>query len=327
MKLSIIIPVYNVKDYLYECIDSVICQNDADIEIILIDDGSTDGSGEICDEYACEDSRIKVFHQNNEGLSSARNVGIRQAAGDYLCFLDSDDFYEKDCLGAIIKELSSQKSLDVLIGFYQFLYKTGDKSEVLSPFLEEKKNHGISGVDAATTLYFYFRFTPVACQFFVNRNFLISNKIFFYEGIFHEDEEWIPRLLLKADVVDFYSVPFYNYRLNRVDSITSKLNPKREDDKATIISLLIDESSSEQYSLKAKTILYARCAVLWFSILSNYIEFNEDERIKIKKLLAMHRGVLKTARKMKYHIFYYMSYFPGLIICSKIYRRYMDSKK
>ena len=96
MLISIIVPVYNVEPYLNKCLDSIVNQTYKKLEIILIDDGSTDNSGLICDEYASKDNRIIVVHQKNKGLSAARNVGLNIAKGDYIAFVDSDDFIEKD---------------------------------------------------------------------------------------------------------------------------------------------------------------------------------------------------------------------------------------
>lgn len=98
MKVSVIIPVYNVEKTLPRCIDSVIGQSLKDIEIILVDDGSPDKSPEICDEYRCKDSRIKVFHKPNEGLGYTRNYGIERAQGEYVAFVDSDDYIASDML-------------------------------------------------------------------------------------------------------------------------------------------------------------------------------------------------------------------------------------
>lgn len=98
MKVSVIIPVYNVEKYLFRCVKSVIDQTYENIEIILIDDGSEDNSGKLCDNYVQLDNRIKVIHQQNGGLSSARNKGIELATGDAICFLDSDDYISKGCI-------------------------------------------------------------------------------------------------------------------------------------------------------------------------------------------------------------------------------------
>ena len=96
--ISIIIPVYNVEKYLAKCIDSILNQAFTDWELILIDDGSVDQSGKICDEYACKDNRIKVTHKKNEGVSKARNTGITLAKGEYICFIDSDDWIDVNYL-------------------------------------------------------------------------------------------------------------------------------------------------------------------------------------------------------------------------------------
>lgn len=102
--LSIIIPVYNVEKYLKECVKSVLMQSIKDFEILLIDDGSKDSSGKLCDEIASTDSRIRVYHKPNGGLSSARNYGIDRALGEYIIFLDSDDFWiDKDILFLLVK--------------------------------------------------------------------------------------------------------------------------------------------------------------------------------------------------------------------------------
>ena len=96
LKLSIIIPVYNVAEWLSETVDSILAQTFRDFELVLVDDGSTDGSGELCDQYAAGDNRIRVIHQKNAGVSVARNVGVAAARGDYIGFTDSDDIIEAD---------------------------------------------------------------------------------------------------------------------------------------------------------------------------------------------------------------------------------------
>lgn len=108
--ISIIIPVYNVKLYLDNCIQSVIQQSYTDFECILVDDGSTDGSSEICDQWAEKDNRIIIVHQPNGGVSSARNKGLEQAKGEYICFIDSDDWVDVDYLSAMINNLKEKET-------------------------------------------------------------------------------------------------------------------------------------------------------------------------------------------------------------------------
>ncbi|MBR6155330.1 MAG: glycosyltransferase family 2 protein [Lachnospiraceae bacterium] len=115
--ISVIIPVYNVEAYLKRCIDSVLSQDFCDIEIVLIDDGSTDQSGQICDQYQEIDSRIKVYHKENGGVSSARNYGLGKACGDYVTFLDSDDYYQPNWLTNLYNALVSSDA-DICVGNY-----------------------------------------------------------------------------------------------------------------------------------------------------------------------------------------------------------------
>lgn len=115
--ISIIVPIYNSAKYLAQCIDSIICQSYTDWELILVDDGSKDQSGRICDEYAKQDHRITVIHQPNKGVSSARNVGIAIAKGEYLCFVDADDWLEPSFL---IEFQFDRIGADFYIGGYIF---------------------------------------------------------------------------------------------------------------------------------------------------------------------------------------------------------------
>ena len=110
-KISVIIPVYNAEKYLYRCIDSVLAQTYQDFELLLIDDGSKDSSGAICDEYAAKDARVRVFHKENGGVSSARNVGLDHARGEWITFVDADDWISMDWL----KEMMTHSDSDLVI--------------------------------------------------------------------------------------------------------------------------------------------------------------------------------------------------------------------
>ena len=117
-RLSFIVPVYNVAPYLRKCVDSLIAQDYDDYEIILVDDGSTDECPQICDELAAAYENIRVIHQENAGLSAARNAGLKVAKGEYICFVDSDDYWEENVLGGLMEQVEREK-LDVLRFDYQ----------------------------------------------------------------------------------------------------------------------------------------------------------------------------------------------------------------
>ena len=135
MKYSIIIPVYNVKAYLHRCIDSVICQNNPDYEVILVDDGSADGSGQICDEYAGKFDYIKVLHQTNQGLAATRNSGLSIASGDWILFVDSDDYFSEDFL-TVVERIVNKQPAD----FYKFNYM---KIVYINTFINKKHKQQI----------------------------------------------------------------------------------------------------------------------------------------------------------------------------------------
>lgn len=116
-KISIIVPIFNVELYIHQCIDSILNQTYKNLEIILVDDGSPDSCGRICDEYAQKDSRIKVIHKQNEGLGEARNTGLGEATGDYIYFIDSDDWIELNMLATLVHELEQEQADFVMCGF------------------------------------------------------------------------------------------------------------------------------------------------------------------------------------------------------------------
>ncbi len=128
--VSIIIPVYNVEGYLQRSLESVINQTYENLEILVIDDGSTDQSNEICDEYAKKDSRIRVLHKKNGGVSSARNLGIELAKGDYILFFDSDDFLEKDSVEYMIQMFNHNNDVDLVIGNYAIKFDDGQEKKI-----------------------------------------------------------------------------------------------------------------------------------------------------------------------------------------------------
>ena len=131
MKISIIIPVYNVKKYLRECLDSILAQSYKDFEIIIVDDGSTDSSGNICDEYSMKYENIKVLHKNNNGLSSARNAGLDIAQGEYILFFDCDDVVSPIMLETLIAHVAGY---DIVSFGIMILEVTGDYEKVIELF-------------------------------------------------------------------------------------------------------------------------------------------------------------------------------------------------
>lgn len=217
MKLSIIVPVYGVANYLRKCVDSLLAQDITDYEIILVDDGSPDECPQICDEYAAlHPNFIKVIHQENAGLSAARNSGICAAQGDYILFVDSDDYLQSNVLGTLMAQVK-RDNLDVLRFRYQNVRESG---EVFVPHEGMKTNYNDYSSIPTDGLAFLNERMGTQCyavQFLVRREIVLQEQ--FTPGIYFEDADWTPRILLRTKRVASTDLVVYNY-LWREGSIT-----------------------------------------------------------------------------------------------------------
>ena len=223
-RLSIIVPIYNVAPYLRKCVDSLLVQDISDYEIILVDDGSTDNSGAIADELV-DASRLsplasrlemKVIHQSNSGLSEARNTGTREAKGQYILFVDSDDYLQPNTLGTLLEQ-AERDNLDVLRFRYQNVKESG---EVFVPHEGMKTDYNDYSANPTDGLNFLNDRLGIQCyvvQFLVKTE--IVRQELFTHGIYFEDVDWTPRILLRAQRVASTDLVVYNY-LWREGSIT-----------------------------------------------------------------------------------------------------------
>lgn len=242
MKLSIIVPVYGVANYLRKCVDSLLVQDITDYEIILVDDGSPDECPQICDEYAEKYDNIRVVHQENAGLSAARNTGIATAQGEYIMFVDSDDYLQPNVLGTLIEQVEREK-LDVLRFDYQNVRQTeAGEYEVFQP---NKYPHQVDTcrevVDGETYLDERMGYACYAWQFVINRELTGT----FTPGIHYEDTEWLPRMMLAAKRVNSTPIVVYNY-LVRQGSITQAQGNKEKLRKNVNDFLFVIDSLSKQ---------------------------------------------------------------------------------
>ena len=189
LKFSIIVPVYNVQDYISECIDSIVSQTFPKYEIILIDDGSTDESGQICDKYADIYNNIKVIHKTNGGLSDARNIGIEHAEGEYLIFVDSDDYIESKALKQFYHVLESANNPDILITRIKKVH-TGDKVVFMDNNLPIEKLNNKTIKDALKWMFEHSNNLWPAVRYVVKNEFVLKYKLRFRVGFLHEDIDW-----------------------------------------------------------------------------------------------------------------------------------------
>lgn len=224
LKFSIIIPVYNVFSYLERSVKSAISQTYSEIEILLIDDGSTDGSEDLCESLAREDSRIYVYHKKNGGLSDARNFGLEMATGKYIIFLDSDDYINIDLCQKLAQYMLYLKDQPDIItiraakvvgtkvtGYIR--YSQLDKTVVSGKeFLKREFKHGCMNM--------------TGCLSICRKEFLNKNHFRFLVGILHEDEELMPRMFLRAKSVASSDILGYYY-VQRQGSITQSESLER----------------------------------------------------------------------------------------------------
>ena len=212
-QISVIVPVYNVEKYLARCVDSILAQTYENLEVILVDDGATDRSGLICDEFASKDSRVKVIHKKNGGLSSARNAGLETAAGEYIAFVDSDDWIEPDAYAHMMQLMKKHQVKLVCGGRYDVSGKTGERKVGLCP----KREEVISGEELAGRIFLWAGCDSSACDKLYHRSLLEHFR--YPEGKVCEDVPVTYKIVLQAERVAMSDRPFYNY-YHRAGSIS-----------------------------------------------------------------------------------------------------------
>lgn len=217
MTVSVIIPVYNVKPYLERCIKSVQGQTYKDFEVILVDDGSTDGSGEMCDHFASTDKRISVVHQENHGLSYARNIGVKQAKGEYIIFIDSDDeWLFADGLQQVVEAADPQTDLVA----FKIVHIYGNQHQPTKDYDIHRIEKMSDAAEVFAHLVYTQQFNMSACPLMVRRELLVDNNIIFPIGIISEDIFWSMHLWQYLHKVRFMNLNLYGYH-HRQSSIST----------------------------------------------------------------------------------------------------------
>lgn len=285
MKVSVVIPVYNVECYLERCVQSVLRQTYRDFEIILVDDGSTDGSGSLCDQLAQQDSRIRVVHQQNQGLSAARNQGVRCANGEYIAFLDSDDeWLLEDGLETILVE----DSPDLIVFKRVDIWNRNHRISSADYDLES-----ISRLPDPQAVFAHLVSTQQlqigACYQLVRRQVIVSHDIFFPIGMISEDVFWNMHLWQHLSSVRFTNVNLYGYH-HRNDSITTTVSIRVYQSYDQIFTYWKSQCMSG--CTNAEMIL-AYMANMWVSRGYDYLRLPDAEKPKALVILQKHADILK----------------------------------
>lgn len=283
MKISVIIPVYNVNKYLDRCIRSLSEQTYKDIEIILVDDGSTDGSGSICDDWAVRDSRIVVVHQVNKGLSAARNIGLERTSGEYILFVDSDDFVDRKFVSLLADEACKRNS-DIVFCNYRFVDDSGNEinNDNYSSFSSEKVYDG-------TDVLELFEDKSYRTFFDVCWNKLYRKELFdgvrFPEGIsVIEDISIVPLIYHKAERISVVKDVLYNY-VYRAESLSHSQMSIEED---TRLRAPMMEERLQWYKEWGNKEL---CLIQIIHMYSLYEKVAHEYRERMKKLQKEYRSI------------------------------------
>ncbi|MCD7791352.1 MAG: glycosyltransferase [Bacteroides thetaiotaomicron] len=275
MNFSIIVPVYNAEEYLRECVNSLLGQTLDKIEIILIDDGSTDKSGIICDSLADEYKNITVIHQKNQGQSVARNVGIRAATGKYIMFVDSDDYIVSNSCETFFK-CAEQSGADIVWGDMLNDKRNKARLEIASDstvstheFLKKTITTGTYDIVPWIKIY--------------RRTFILTNELFFFEGVFYEDQEFTLRLLLTDGLIKKIDFPFYYYREN-ASSTTHTQSLKKGMDCINVINRMAEDINSVCLNEETKQVAYNIVGMSVYHMSQVYLKMGKAERNQLQGL-------------------------------------------
>nr|WP_312534806.1 glycosyltransferase family 2 protein [Moraxella sp. CTOTU47618] len=296
-KVSIVMPVYNVENYIVSSIKSVLNQTYKNFELIIVIDGSKDNSEAIAREFEKADSRVKVYTKPNGGISDARNYGIDNAQGEYLIFLDSDDFWNYDlALEEINKIINQNKELDLIIfGHTQFDDGEVNIKETVFPTLQIKSGEFEADLDYLIEKKIY---KAAAWDKVVKKSILVNNQIYFPINKIHEDAVFLSSLVLRLDNIYFSDKKIYNYRYNVNGSLlsaSSKNVQKNINSYKFIINYFYNEIRNNNfYSISYVISLQTYLAYLKdkkgiFAMIKAYYEFLDYHKYVNKKLL-LNRG-------------------------------------
>lgn len=292
IKYSFIVPVYNTSKYLKKCLDSLVKQSFKDFEIIIVNDGSTDNSNNIIKKYESEHNNIKVINEENQGLSMARNNGVKKVSGKYIIFIDSDDYVEKDLLKQIDKEIAG---VDVLR--YQVIteYENGENKKIYN----EEAFDIMKGYDAFKYIANYHFVEPAWCYVY-KTEYYKDNKFNFKKGVYHEDFGLIPYVIYKARKVKSISYAGYHY-ITRNGSIMNNSDYKKTVKKA--FDML------EQYKTMR---LFAKNINRQNNLDDYYLSYISNS------VIVKARELKKEERKVYVHELKKLNVFNGVLVNTKV---------
>ena len=291
MKISVIVPVYNTKKYLKKCLESLVNQTLENIEIILVNDGSTDNSKEILGKYESKyPKKIKVFNKENGGQATARNFGIEKAKGEYIVFVDSDDYIEIDALEKLYNTAKEDKADIVLFDYYEGNEKTGYKIVNVSKWEEknEVKNYLLSNLGP--------------CNKLIKREILIENNIRFLEGYIYEDLATVPIFGVYANKISYLQKPLYYYEIRSGSTMRQMVYNKKLESIFVALEHLEKEFKERQvYKKYEKELEYIYIDNLLFAGFGRFLKYKEG-KTSLNKIIKIINDKFPKWKQNKYYL-------------------------
>lgn len=291
--VSVIVPIYKVEEYLDECVQSIQKQTYTDIEIILVDDGSPDHCGEMCDQYAQKDERILVIHKENGGLADARNAGVELAHGKYLLFVDSDDWIRQDTVEMLLKE-AEDKSADIVIFDYAGVEPGGKQSDLFTAGVREGE---VLNVNTEPSLVMR---SVSAVNKLYRTSFWKQSGVFFPKGRYYEDLGTVPKLILLAERIVYKKEIFYYYRMREGSIMHGSDFSRNYQDRTAML-----DGVNEFYKQKGAEVRYKdELEYLFFEngyfVPSKEIVLNDRKSPYLRKFREYIYGKFPDVKKNKY---------------------------
>lgn len=322
MELSVIIPIYKTEEYLEACVNSILSCPSPAVEVILVNDGSPDCCPMICDAYAQADSRVKVIHKENGGLSSARNAGLSAAKGKYVTFVDSDDKIYSESVADVLRWCADEDK-DMCFLLTEKIYPDGTKKSMGEGLVKSQicAQSRMSAIDHLTSRG---KYPGSAWAKLFRRDFLMENGLYFPDDRrYSEDLGFIRDCMMKANSFDLLEVPFYQYRQNRKGSITNQVGAKNFYDLLTFISessekLTVDKRARDPIGGYLMRVVAYEYSVLLYT----YSALPKEERKGALLALKQYKWVLKYAMHMKVRVIFMMCNLLGLRFTSILTRQY-----
>ena len=287
MKLSIIIPVYNVEQYIGRCLQSCLSQANVtadDYELVIVNDGTKDNSMQVVEEMTQGCTNITVINQHNQGLSMARNAGLRAAKGEYVWFVDSDDWIEEGCISEILERLL-QTNVDILQLQYRNVYADGTPSD--------EHYARIEGVMSSKEWFIRNEY-HAAVQFMIySRKLLLLHQLSFFPGIYHEDSEFKPRVIYLSESCASYDKVVYNYFKGNAGSITAVLKLKNGIDLFAVMNSLLAFVDEHKVTGIYRRSFFTQIGNAMKTVLRTLDSVNAAEKTMLMRMLRDNRHLFK----------------------------------